>query len=91
MLGLLISPHDIKSTIDDSYSLFAEGTIEEYESFVEKYSSFLHPTHYHMMSAKHSLMQMMGRTEECLIQDMDLERVRELRPRRLFVSQFSMF
>ncbi len=54
---------------------FAEGTIEDYEAFIEKYSLILHANHFHMVTAKHSLMQMMGRTDGCLIQDMPEELV----------------
>ena len=53
-----------------------EGTVDDYEAFLEKYSSVLHKNHYHMVTAKHSLMQMLGRTEGHLIQDMDAEGVR---------------
>ena len=54
---------------------FSEGIVEEYEAFLEKYSLILHPNHFHMVTAKHSLCQMLGRTEGCLIQDMPLEMV----------------
>jgi len=50
-----------------------KGIVEEYEAFLEKYSLILHPNHFHMVTAKHSLCQMLGRTEGCLIQDMPLE------------------
>merc|ERR1712203_718886 len=33
----------------------------------------LHPNHYHGLTAKHSLLQMLGRTEGCLIQDMPID------------------
>ena len=49
--------------------------MEDYEQFIEKYSKELHPNHYHMLTAKHTLLQMLGRTEGCLIQDMPLEKV----------------
>ncbi len=54
----------------------SEGTVDDYEAFLEKYSSVLHKNHYHMVTAKHSLMQMLGRTEGHLIQNMDAEGVR---------------
>ena len=53
----------------------SEGTVEDYEEFLAKYESQLHPNHYHMLTAKHCLMQMMGRVEGCLIQDMSKEQV----------------
>ena len=49
--------------------------MEDYEAFLEKYSLILHPNHFHMVTAKHSLCQMLGRTEGCLIQDMPTEKV----------------
>ena len=52
-----------------------EGTVEDYEEFLDKYEALLHPNHYHMLTAKHSLMQMLGRTEGYLIQDMPEEMV----------------
>ena len=54
---------------------FSEGTVEDYEEFLEKYSLILHPNHFHMVTAKHSLCQMLGRTEGSLIQDMTQEKV----------------
>lgn len=52
------------------------GTVEDYEEFLAKYSLLLHPNHYHMLTAKHSLMQMLGRTEGYLIQDMPEEQLK---------------
>ena len=49
--------------------------MEDYEEFLAKYEPLLHPNHYHMLTAKHSLMQMLGRTEGYLIQDMPEELV----------------
>ena len=54
---------------------FLDGTIENYEDFLATNGKLLHPNHYHMLTAKHSLCQMLGRTEECLIQDMSIEMV----------------
>ena len=51
--------------------LTAKSSIDEAEQFIEEYSSLLHPNHYHMVAIKHQLMQMYGRTEGYLIQDMD--------------------
>ena len=52
-----------------------KGTIEDYDEFLQKYGKELHPNHYHMLTAKHTLLQMLGRTEGCLIQDMPQELV----------------
>jgi len=58
-----------------------KGTIDDAEEFLEKYSKVLHPNHYHLVTAKHNLLQMYGRTEGYLIQDMteeQLQRKKEL-------------
>ena len=54
---------------------FLDGTIENYEDFLATNGKALHPNHYHMLTAKHSLLQMLGRTEGCLIQDMPIDMV----------------
>jgi len=51
--------------------LAMKGNVDDSEQFLEKYASLLHPNHYHMVACKHQLMQMYGRTEGYLIQDMD--------------------
>ena len=45
-----------------------KGSVEEFESFLEKHSKLLDPNHYHLATAKNSLLQMYGRQEDCLIQ-----------------------
>ena len=55
--------------------MILEGSVDDYKDFMERYSKVLHPNHYHMLTAKHSLMQMYGRTEGYLIQDMDEDQV----------------
>jgi len=54
----------------------AKGTVDDAEAFLEKYKKLLHPNHYHMTTCKHNLLQMYGRTENCLIQDMDEEQLK---------------
>merc|ERR550534_2871071 len=53
-----------------------KGTVDDAEAFLEKYQKQLHPNHYHMVTCKHNLLQMYGRTEGCLIQDMDEEQLK---------------
>ena len=55
--------------------LCLEGTIEEYEGFIAKNETILHQNHYHFLTAKHTLLQMLGRTDGCVIQDMPMEKV----------------
>jgi len=54
-----------------------KGSVDDYKEFLARYSKLLHPNHYHMLTAKHSLMQMYGRTEGYLIQDMSDEMLKE--------------
>lgn len=54
-----------------------QGTIEEYEGFIAKNETTLHQNHYHFLTAKHTLLQMLGRSEGCLIQDMPMEKLKQ--------------
>ena len=57
-------------------SFCPEGSVEDYEAFISKYEDKeLHPNHYHLATAKHSLMQMLGRSEGYLIQDLPMNLV----------------
>jgi len=56
-------------------TLTAKGSVDDMEQFLEMHSKVLHPNHYHMTTCKHNLMQMYGRTEGYLIQDMDQEQL----------------
>jgi len=53
----------------------AKGSIDDLEQFLEEKKKVLHPNHYHLVTAKHSLLQMYGRTEGYLIQDMPEEQL----------------
>jgi len=52
-----------------------KGTIDDAENFLEEHSKFLHPNHYHLTTCKHNLLQMYGRTEGYLIQDLTAEQL----------------
>lgn len=54
-----------------------QGTIEEYEGFIAKNETILHQNHYHFLTAKHTLLQMLGRTDGCVIQDMPMEKLKQ--------------
>lgn len=54
----------------------SKGSVDDAEDFLEKHSKTLHPNHYHLTTCKHNLLQMYGRTEGYLIQDMDEEQLR---------------
>jgi CO/xanthine dehydrogenase Mo-binding subunit len=49
--------------------------VDDAEQFLEQYSKELHQHHYHLTTCKTNLMQMYGRTEGYLIQDMDAEQL----------------
>jgi hypothetical protein len=50
--------------------------IYEYEQFLTKYRNVLHKNHYLFLSAKHSLCQLYGRSENFLIQNMSIEKLK---------------
>jgi len=52
-----------------------KGTVDDMESFLSKHSKSLHANHYHMVTCKENLMQMYGRTEGFLIQDLSTEQL----------------
>jgi len=52
-----------------------KGCIDDIQQFLEEKAKVLHPNHYHLVTAKHNLLQMYGRTEGHLIQDMNEEQL----------------
>jgi len=78
--GMKRSAQDIKLQLSqigaELEEVTSKGTVEDAEAFLDKYKKLLHPNHYHMATCKHNLLQMYGRTENCLIQDMDEEQLK---------------
>jgi len=56
-------------------ALMEKGSIDDFEEFIESKKKVLNTNHYHMVTVKHQLLQMYGRTEEYLIQDMTEEQL----------------
>merc|ERR1712106_804709 len=52
-----------------------KGTVDDMENFLVKNRKTLHAHHYHTVTCKENLMQMYGRTEGFLIQDLSLEQL----------------
>lgn len=79
--SITIPSHQVAAEMQEIGSALAllqlKGTIEDYEQFIEEHGKVLHPNHYHMLTAKHTLCQMLGRTEGCVIQDMSIERLKQ--------------
>jgi len=75
--GAVKKAHDIKVALSEIGKelevMMAKGSIDDIEEFISEKSKVLHPNHYHMVTAKHNLLQMYGRTENCLIQDISEE------------------
>lgn len=46
--------------------------INDYEEYLKRYCNVLHKNHYLMLSAKHSLCQLYGRSSGYLINDLDM-------------------
>ncbi|TRY80741.1 hypothetical protein TCAL_15406 [Tigriopus californicus] len=51
------------SELDKNPSNILEGTVPEFRGFLEKYSKELYSSHYYMVAARHSILQMVGRVE----------------------------
>jgi len=79
--SVTVPSHQVAAEMQEIGSALAllqmNGTIEDYEKFIEVHSKVLHPNHYHMLTAKHTLCQMLGRTEGCVLQDMPIERLKQ--------------
>jgi len=77
--GKTKSAYDVKVMLSEIgkelETIQLKGSIEDIEQFIQNKSKVLHPNHYHMVTAKHNLLQMYGRTEGFLIQDMTEEQL----------------
>ncbi|CRK99828.1 CLUMA_CG013136, isoform A [Clunio marinus] len=59
---------------DEIEKVFASSpTCEVLEELIEKLSQFLHPTHYHMFTLKHALLQLYGKHKDCPIESLSEE------------------
>lgn len=48
------------------------NSIKHYQDYLKRYANVLHPNHYLILSAKHSLCQLVGRSDGFIINELDL-------------------
>lgn len=56
----------------DELELLDPNSIKDYEAYLKRYANVLHPNHYLILSAKHSLCQLIGRSDGFIINELDL-------------------
>jgi len=59
----------------DEMEMLDVNSIKDYEDFLERYQNVLHQNHYLMLSAKHSLCQLIGRCDGFLINQLNLSQL----------------
>lgn len=56
----------------DELDMVDVNSIKDYEDYLKRYANVLHQNHYLMLSAKHSLCQLIGRSDGFLINELNL-------------------
>lgn len=56
----------------DELELLDPNSIKDYEDYLKRYANVLHQNHYLILSAKHSLCQLIGRSDGYIINELDL-------------------
>jgi hypothetical protein len=56
----------------DELEMLDPNSIKDYEDYLKRYANVLHPNHYLILSAKHSLCQLVGRSDGFIINELDL-------------------
>lgn len=56
----------------DELETLDPNCIKEYEEYLKRYANVLHQNHYLILSAKHSLCQLIGRSDGFIINELDL-------------------
>lgn len=56
----------------DELELLDPNSIKDYEDYLKRYANVLHQSHYLILSAKHSLCQLIGRSDGFIINELDL-------------------
>lgn len=59
----------------DEFESLDPNSIKDYEDYLKRYENVLHQNHYLMLSAKHSLCQLIGRSDGYLINELDLSQL----------------
>jgi hypothetical protein len=61
----------------DELELLDPNSVKEYEGFLKRYANVLHKNHYLILSAKHSLCQLIGRSDGFIINELDLNQLQQ--------------
>ena len=56
----------------DELDMLDPDSVKEYEEYLKRYANVLHRNHYLILSAKHSLCQLIGRSDGFIINELDL-------------------
>lgn len=56
----------------DELEMLDPNSIKDYEDYLKRYANVLHQNHYLILSAKHSLCQLIGRSDGYIINELDL-------------------
>lgn len=59
----------------DELEILDPDSIKDYEDYLKRYANVLHQNHYLILSAKHSLCQLMGRSDGFIINELDLSQL----------------
>lgn len=59
----------------DELELLDPNSIKDYEDYLKRYANVLHQNHYLILSAKHSLCQLIGRSDGYIINELDLSQL----------------
>lgn len=59
----------------DELEMLDPNSIKDYEDFLKRYANVLHQNHYLILSAKHSLCQLIGRSDGFIINELDLSQL----------------
>lgn len=61
----------------DELEVLDPNSIKDYEDYLKRYANVLHPNHYLILSAKHSLCQLVGRSDGFIINELDLTQLQK--------------
>lgn len=61
----------------DELEMLDPNSIKDYEDYLKRYANVLHQNHYLILSAKHSLCQLIGRSDGFIINELDLSQLQK--------------
>ena len=59
----------------DELEMLDPNSIKDYEDYLKRYANVLHQNHYLILSAKHSLCQLIGRSDGFIINKLDISQL----------------